>query len=69
MKVIKCSALVIALSVVSFGTFARTVCATALTLDDAESQIAQQAQQEGEHYKIIESSSNNEVHMTARLFK
>ncbi|HBW42029.1 MAG TPA: DUF1471 domain-containing protein [Leclercia adecarboxylata] len=69
MKVIKCSALVIALSVVSFGTFARTVSATALTLDDAESQIAQQAKQAGDHYKIIESSSNNEVHMTARLFK
>ncbi|MEJ5047856.1 MULTISPECIES: hypothetical protein [Pantoea] len=28
-----------------------------------------QAQQAGDHYRIIESSSNNEVHMTSRLFK
>ena len=69
MKVMKSAVLVIALSVASFGALARTVSATALTLDDAECQIALQAQQAGDHYRIIESSSNHEVHMTARLFK
>lgn len=69
MKVMKPAVVIIALSVISFGAFARTVSATALTLDDAESQIAQQAKQAGDQYRIIESSSNNEVHMTARLYK
>ena len=69
MKFMKNSVLVLALLVISSGAFARTFSATALTLDDAKSQITQQANQAGDHYKIIESSSNNVVHMTARLFK
>lgn len=59
MKIMKSAAVIIALSAVSFGAFARTVSAAALTLDDAESQIAQQAKQAGEQYRIIESSSDN----------
>lgn len=57
------------LSIVSFGSFAQSITATASTLDGAEAQIAAQAKQNGEHYRITEASSNNFVHMTAELYK
>jgi len=69
MKSIKTFAAVIALSVVSFGSFAQTVTATSSTLSGAEAQIAAKAQQAGASYKIIEANSNNRVHMTAELIK
>ena len=69
MKSIKTYAAVIALSVVSFGSFAQTVTATGSTIDSAEAKIAAQAQQAGTSYRIIEANSNNVVHMTAELVK
>ncbi|MBK0004593.1 MULTISPECIES: YdgH/BhsA/McbA-like domain containing protein [Erwiniaceae] len=69
MKSIKTFAAVIALSVVSFGSFAQTVTATGSTIDSAEAKIAAQAQQAGTSYRIIEANSNNGVHMTAELVK
>ncbi|MEJ4046661.1 MULTISPECIES: YdgH/BhsA/McbA-like domain containing protein [unclassified Erwinia] len=69
MKSIKTFAAVIALSVVSFGSFAQTVTATGSTIDSAEAKIAAQAQQAGTSYRIIEANSNNGVHMTAQLIK
>ena len=69
MKSIKTFAAVVALSVVSFASFAQTVTATGSTLDGAEAKIAAQAQQAGATYRIIEATSNNGVHMTAELVK
>ncbi len=69
MKSIKTFVAVSALALVSFGSFAQSVTATASTLDGAEAQIAAQAKQNGEHYRITEASSNNFVHMTAELYK
>ena len=69
MKSIKTFAAVIALSVVSFGSFAQTVTATGATIASAEAKIAAQAQQAGSSYRIIEANSNNGVHMTAQLIK
>ncbi|MDT0178405.1 DUF1471 domain-containing protein [Enterobacter sp. BRE11] len=69
MKSIKTFVVVSALALVSFGSFAQSVTATASTLDGAEAQIAAQAKLNGEHYRITEASSNNLVHMTAELYK
>lgn len=69
MKLIKTFAAVIALSTLSFGSFAATITATALTLDGAEAKIAAQAQAQGATYKITEANFNNGVHMTAELVK
>ena len=57
------------LSAVSFSSFAQSITATASTLDDAESQIAQKAKQTGADYKITSSYVGNQVHMTATLLK
>ncbi|MFW8292570.1 YdgH/BhsA/McbA-like domain containing protein, partial [Klebsiella pneumoniae] len=51
------------------ASFAQSITATASTLDDAEAQIAQQAQKAGAQYKITESYAGNQVHMTATLLK
>lgn len=69
MKSIKTFAAVIALSAISFGSFAQSVTATGSTLEGAEAKIAAQAQQAGMSYKIIEANTNNGVHMTAELIK
>lgn len=71
MKTIKAMSIaaVAALSLMSAASFAQSVTATASTLDGAEAQIAAQAKQNGEHYRITEASSNNFVHMTAELYK
>lgn len=69
MKSIKKFVAVSALALVSFGSFAQSVTATDLTLDGAEARIAEQAQQQGAHYKIIEASNGNVIHMTAELNK
>lgn len=62
-------AAVSALSMMSATSFAQTVTATDITLDGAEAQIAAQAKEQGAHYKIIEASNGNFVHMTAELVK
>ncbi len=70
MKSIKTFVAVAALSLVSFGSFAQTVTASATTLDGAEAQIAAQAKQAGASaYSITEAYSGNQVHMTAELNK
>lgn len=51
------------------SAFAQSVTVTALTLDDAEAEVAAQAQQQGAGYTIIEASNNNVIHMTAKLHK
>lgn len=69
MKSIKTFVAVAALSMISFGSFAQSVTASASTLSAAEAQIAAQAQQTGSSYKITEANFNNGVHMTAELTK
>ena len=69
MKSIKNLVAVSALSLISFGSFAQSVSACASTLDAAEAQIAAQAQQHGDQYKITSVNSNNRVYMTAELYK
>lgn len=69
MKSIKNLVVVFALSLISFGSFAQSVSATAATLDAAEAQIAAQALQHGDQYKITSVNSNNRVYMTAELYK
>ncbi|WP_338574953.1 YdgH/BhsA/McbA-like domain containing protein [Erwinia billingiae] len=69
MKSVKNLVAIIALSTLSFGSFAQSITASASSLDGAEAQIAAQAQQLGAKYKITEASSNNYVHMTAELIK
>lgn len=69
MKSIKTLVAVAALSLVSFGSFAQTVTATARTLDGAEAKIAAQAKQAGASYHITEAYNGNQAHMTAELTK
>lgn len=68
-KSIKTFVAVAALSLVSFGSFAQSVSATASTLDRAEAKIAAQAAEQGASYKITSAQFNNRVHMTAELTK
>jgi len=69
MKSIKTFVAVAALSMMSFGTFAQGISATASTLDRAEAKIAAQAAEMGATYKITGAQYNNRVHMTAELSK
>ena len=67
MKSIKTFVAVAALSLISFGSFAQSVSATASTLDRAEAKIAAQAAEQGASYKITSAQFNNRVHKTAAL--
>ncbi|CAH3387529.1 YdgH/BhsA/McbA-like domain containing protein [Enterobacter roggenkampii] len=69
MKSIKTFVAVAALSLVSFGSFAQSVSATASTLDRAEAKIAAQAAGQGASYKITSAKVDNRVYMTAELTK
>ena len=70
MKSIKTFVAVAALSLISFGSFAQSVSATASTLDRAEAKIAAQAERAGaSDYKITQAYTGNRVHMTAELLK
>ncbi|HHA1905662.1 TPA: YdgH/BhsA/McbA-like domain containing protein [Enterobacter asburiae] len=69
MKSIKTFVAVAALSLVSFGSFAQSVSATASTLDRAEAKIAAQAAEHNASYKITSAKVNNRVYMTAELTK
>jgi len=71
MKTIKAMSIaaVAALSLMSAASFAQSVSVTDSTLDSAEAQIAAKAQQEGMNYKITSANTNNDVHMTAELYK
>lgn len=71
MKIIKTLSIVAVttLSLMSASVSAQSITSTALTLDEAEAKIAAQAQQQGAQYTITEASSNDVVHMTAKLHK
>lgn len=71
MKTIKVISLaaVTALSLMSAASFAQSISVTDSTLDAAEAQIAAKAHQEGLNYKITSAITNNNVHMTADLYK
>ena len=69
MKSIKTFVAVAALSLVSFGSFAQSVSATASTLDRAEAKIAAQAAEQGASHKITSAKVDNRVYMTAELTK
>ena len=71
MKIIKTLSIatVTVLSLVSASVFAQSITATALTIDDAEAKIAALAQQQGARYTITEATTNDIVHMTAKLHK
>ena len=69
MKSIKTFVTVAALSMISFGTFAQSISASASTLDRAEAKIAAQAAEQGASYKITSAQFNTRVHMTAELTK
>ncbi|ORM74098.1 DUF1471 domain-containing protein [Pantoea wallisii] len=69
MKTIKTFVAVIALSFVSFTTFAQSITASASTLDGAEAKIAAQAKQEGAVYKITSARFDNGAMISAELSK
>ena len=69
MKSIKTFVAVAALSMMSFGSFAQSISASASTLDRAEAKIAAQAAEQGASYKITSAQFNKRVHMTAELTK
>jgi len=57
------------LSVLSMNSFAQSITATDNTLESAEKQISLKAQQANARYKIIEASTNNRIHITAKLYQ
>ncbi|WNN45291.1 MULTISPECIES: YdgH/BhsA/McbA family protein [Winslowiella] len=70
MKSIKTFVAVIALSTISFGSFAQSVSAYGSHLDSAEARIAAKAEQAGaSSYKITSARVGNQVYMTADLIK
>jgi len=71
MKTIKVMSIaaVAALSLMSAASFAQSISVSDSTLDAAEAQIAAKAHQEGLNYKITSANTNNDVHMTAELYK
>lgn len=69
MKNIKTFVAVATLSLISFGSFAQSVTASASTLDAAEAQIADQAQQAGASYKITGARVDNRAYVSAELTK
>ncbi|MDE4626694.1 DUF1471 domain-containing protein [Klebsiella pneumoniae] len=69
MNTVKIALLISVLSAASLNSYAQSISATGSTLDDAESQIAQQSKQAGADYKITSSYAGNQVHMTATLLK
>jgi len=69
MKSIKTFVAVAALSLVSFGSFAQSITASASTLDGAEAKIAAQAKQAGASYKITGARVDNGAYLSAELTK
>lgn len=58
---------IIAGAFVSSLSFAQTISATDSTLDSAEAKIAEQAAEQGLHYRITSTQYKNQVHITAEL--
>jgi hypothetical protein len=69
MKSIKTFVAVAALTLVSFGSFAQSVTASASTLDSAEAKIAAQAHKAGASYKITGARVDNGAYISAELIK
>ncbi|MCL9652989.1 YdgH/BhsA/McbA-like domain containing protein [Pantoea agglomerans] len=69
MKFIKNFVAVTALSLISFGSFAQTITATASTLDAAEAKVAAQAKDAGASYKITGARVDNRAYVSAELIK
>ncbi|MEN4672639.1 YdgH/BhsA/McbA-like domain containing protein [Pantoea agglomerans] len=69
MNPIKIFVAVIALSLISFGSFAQTITATASTLDAAEAKVAAQAKDAGASYKITGARVDNRAYVSAELIK
>ncbi|MGC0994588.1 DUF1471 domain-containing protein [Pantoea agglomerans] len=69
MKSIKTFVAVAALSLISFGSFAQTITATASTLDAAEAKVATQAKDAGASYKITGARVDNRAYVSAELIK
>lgn len=69
MNSIKTFVAVTALSLISFGSFAQTITATAPTLDAAEAKVAAQAKDAGASYKITGARVDNRAYVSAELIK
>ncbi|MFT2793715.1 DUF1471 domain-containing protein [Serratia sp. T13T92] len=69
MKSFKKIAIVSVLSLSCFSGFAKTISASALTLDEAETKISKIAKKNNASYKIIGTFYGNYVHITAKLIK
>lgn len=69
MNHIKIFVAVAALSLISFGSFAQTITATASTLDAAEAKVAAQAKDAGASYKITGARVDNRAYVSAELIK
>ncbi|MGV6481311.1 DUF1471 domain-containing protein [Pantoea agglomerans] len=69
MKSIKTFVAVTALSLISFGSFAQAITATASTLDAAEAKVAAQAKDAGASYKITSARVDNRAYVSAELIK
>lgn len=69
MKSIKTFVAVTALSLISFGSFAQSITATASTLDAAEAKVAAQAKDAGASYKITGARVDNRAYVSAELIK
>jgi len=69
MKSIKTFVAVTALSLISFGSFAQTITATASTMDAAEAKVAAQAKDAGASYKITGARVDNRAYVSAELIK
>ncbi|MGC0842601.1 DUF1471 domain-containing protein [Pantoea agglomerans] len=69
MKSIKTFVAVAAISLISFGSFAQTITATASTLDAAEAKVAAQAKDAGASYKITGARVDNRAYVSAELIK
>lgn len=57
------------ISVLSLSSFARSITETDSALESAEKQITSKVRQENTLYKIIEASTNNRIHITAKLYQ
>ncbi|SFO50812.1 Protein of unknown function [Candidatus Pantoea varia] len=68
MKTIKTFVAVTAL-LVSFGSFAESITASASTLDAAEAKVAAQAKDAGASYKITGARVDNRAYVSAELIK
>jgi hypothetical protein len=69
MNSIKTFVAVTALSLISFGSFAQTITATASTLDAAEAKVAAKAKDAGASYKITGARVDNRAYVSAELIK